>query len=153
MRPPWMDPDVAGPTALCVTLPAAREAHQWASDVPGGPEAYPVLAAHAEARFWCNRCDVSDTCLAFALAAERRDDERGRQGVYGGAGPTARASLAGRGPKTLAAIKCGTCPETFIPNSPAARYCSVKCRRTVIYRYQGKRRRQKRLEARAARAS
>lgn len=154
-----MDPDVEGPTALCVTDPAARDAHRWASDVPGGPQAHAVVSAHDEARYWCKRCDVRDVCLAFALAAEGKTDERARDGVYGGVGPMGRAVLAGRGPKDKAPpkeldpISCGTCGETFTPGSASARYCSTRCRKTVIYRYQGIRRKQKRAEARAARAS
>lgn len=96
-----MDPDMPGPTALCVTNPAARDAHRWASDVPGGPAAKAVVSAHDEARFWCRQCDVRDECLAFALVEEGRNDERDRLGVYGGLGPSERAAQAGRTPKPV----------------------------------------------------
>lgn len=96
-----MDPDVPGPTALCVTNPAARDAHRWASDVPGGPAAKAVASAHDEARFWCRQCDVRAECLAFALAEEGRNDERDRLGVYGGLGPSQRAERSGRQPKPV----------------------------------------------------
>lgn len=153
MRPPWMDPDVPGPTALCVTDRAAREAHQWASDVPGGPQSAAVQRAHAEARHWCNRCHVRDLCLSFALAAEGRDDERARDGVYGGVDPTGRALLAGRKPKGFPPIACQVCATSFTPGSSSARYCSEKCFRTATYRRQNETKKAKRAQARAGRAA
>lgn len=150
MRPAWMDPDESGPTALCVTDLAAREAHQWASDVPGGPQSAAVVRAHNEARFWCGRCKVRDVCLSFALAAEGRDDDRARDGVYGGVGPIGRATLAGRPPKGRKKSKpkvCGVCEASFTPGSASARYCSPTCTRTAIYKREAARRATKRAEA------
>lgn len=94
MRPPWMDPDVEGPTALCVTDPAARDALRWASDVPGRANAPQVQSAYDEAKRWCNRCPVAEQCLTWALAWERGDGHN-RDGIYGARTPTERASLAG----------------------------------------------------------
>ena len=153
MRPPWMDPDVAGPTALCVTDRAAREAHQWASDVPGGPQSKAVVRAYNEARYWCGRCEVRDTCLTFALASEGRTEAHVRDGVYGGVDPTGRAALAGQGPKKLPPIVCKVCPTSFVPGSPAARYCSDRCFRTATYRRQNETKKAKRALARAGRAA
>lgn len=153
MRPPWMDPDVPGPTALCVTDPSAREAHQWASDVPGGPQSAAVRRAHSEARFWCNRCDVSDACLSFALAAEGKDDDRARDGVYGGVDPIGRATLAGRSPKVFPPIACGVCNTKFAPGSSSARYCSDKCSLTAVRRRQSERVKAKRDLARQGQAA
>lgn len=153
MRPPWMDPDESGPTALCVTDRAAREAHQWASDVPGGPQSAAVVRAHNEASFWCDRCYVRDQCLTFALAAEGKTDDRARDGVYGGVGPVGRATLAGRppkGPKKSKPKVCGICEKSFIPGSASARYCSPTCTRTAIYKREAARRQSKREEAEAA---
>ena len=112
-----------------------------------------MVRAHNEARFWCDRCYVRDQCLAFALAAEGKTDERARDGVYGGAGPTERAGLAGRGPKKFPPIACKTCKETFTPGSPSARYCSEACHRTAIYRRQNETKKAKRALARAGRAA
>jgi hypothetical protein len=148
-----MDPDEAGPTALCVTDRAAREAHQWASDVPGGPQSAAVVRAHNEARFWCDRCEVRDVCLSFALAAEGRTDERARDGVYGGVGPAERALIAGRGPKKFPPIACKVCKTSFVPGSPSARYCSDRCFRTATYKRQNEHKKAQRAAARAARAA
>jgi hypothetical protein len=153
MKPAWMDPDEPGPTALCVTDPGAQEAHRWASDVPGGPESAAVKRAHAEARSWCNRCEVRDECLEFALAGERRDDERSRDGVYGGVDPAGRAVLAGRGPKRLPPIACKTCSVTFTPGSTSARYCSERCHRRARHKAQNEWKKAKRAQSRAGRAA
>lgn len=156
-----MDPDAAGPTARCVTDAAAREAHQWASDVPGGPEAQAVVAAHKEARYWCDRCYVRDECLAFALGAEGKTDERARDGVYGGQGPTQRAALAGvapkkkpKAPKGRPPRSCTDCGSEFTPRTNNAKYCGKKScgmtsRREAQARYDRARYRRKKEEAAA----
>lgn len=159
MRPPWMDPDVPGPTALCVTDAAARFAHEWALLISGGGDVHATNVAAKSAAEWCGRCDVVAACLSFAQSFEGLRESAGRGGVYGGLSPTERASRARDGmPRTervdepSGSIRIGDCVicggqfETFLHHKTT---CSEACKAERVRRTSAEHRRAKRAREKA----
>lgn len=156
MRPPWMDPDVPGPTALCVTNSAARFAHEWALLISGGGDVRATNVAAKSAAEWCERCDVAAACLSFAQSFEGVRESASRGGVYGGLSPTERASRARKDMPPAERVDgadgslrvgrcviCGDQFETFLRHKTT---CSEACKAERVRRTSAEHRRAKRAE-------
>lgn len=159
MRPAWMDPDEPGPTALCVTDAAARFAHEWALLISGGGDVHATNVAAKSAAEWCGRCDVVAACLSFAQSFEGVRESAGRGGVYGGLGPTERASRARKdmppaervagSDGSLRVGRCVICGDQFETLLHHKTTCSEACKTERIRRTSAEHRRAKRAREKA----
>lgn len=92
----WMTPDEPGPTALCVTNPDAKAAHEEAAY--GNQRGHHRVRLYDVAKEWCEECPVRQACLEYALASEM-GPTIWRAGIFGGMTPSERATAAGFGRK------------------------------------------------------
>jgi len=157
MSATWMDPEAPGPTALCVTDPDARLAHEWAILISGGGDVHATNTASKDAAEWCGRCEVAAACLSFAESFEGGRDSAGRGAVYGGLSPAERASRARDGlPRTEridgragslrigGCVICGDQFETYLHHKTT---CSEACKAERVRRTSAEHRRAKRERA------
>ncbi len=89
---------------------------------------YPVSAPYTKARAYCNACEVSGECLAWALEAEGFADHGGRHGMFGGTTPREREAMR---PERI----CVICELPF-RGDPRTRTCSERCWKVNEARYQ-----------------